>query len=127
MPPLVASLRYWAHETFIDRNGWPISQVKFVGNSFFLITFQEAYHRTASLKATPWYMFRRFVFTAPWSPDFNVQKEFQDKILVWIELPYQAVTLEDSQREVIKCLGPILHFVQDDEVSSYPHDRVCIL
>lgn len=64
---------------------------------------------------------------APWSPDFDIQKDFQDKVSVWIELPYRVVTLKDSQKEVIKSLGLILHFVQGDEANSYPHGRACIL
>lgn len=44
-----------------------------------------------------------------------------------IELPYCSLLMENSRRNLVREPGPILHFVQEDEFSSYPHDRACIL
>lgn len=72
-------------------------------------------------------MYRRFVFTAAWNPEFNVHKDFRTKIPTWIDLPCRYLVLETSRQKLAMALGPILHFIQGDECSSYPHDRGCIL
>lgn len=114
-------------EEFQDRNGWSVEQVKLIGKKFFLIAFAKAIDRDVALEAAPWFMFKSFVFMAAWNPNFNVHKDFRTKIPTWIELPYRSLILETSRKKLALALDPILHFIQGEECSSYPHDHTCIL
>lgn len=72
-------------------------------------------------------MYRQFVFTIAWGPEFNVHKDFRTKIPTWIELPYRFLLLETSCQKLALALGLILHFIQGEEFNSYPRDRAYIL
>lgn len=61
--PLVISVKNWAKDEFQEHQGWPIEQVKLIGNNFFLVSFIQATDRDTTLKATSWFMFHHFVFT----------------------------------------------------------------
>lgn len=58
---------------------------------------------------------------------FNVHKDFASKVSVWIELPYHSLLMENSRRKLVRALGSIFNFVQEDESSSYSHNWACIL
>lgn len=61
--------------------------------------------------------------------DFVIKhpQNLQDKLPIWVELPYRSLILKSNKRKLINKLGPILHFAQGDKFSSYLHDWACIL
>lgn len=126
-PPSLISIRNWETAEFIEKQGWPLLQIKILGNHFFLICFTDPTHRKEALVATPWFMFRQYVYTMAWDPSFDVQRDLQTRAPIWIELPYRALILEHSQKSIVATLEPILHFAHSEDDSSYPHDQACIL
>lgn len=51
----------WIEEIMIDECGWPVLQVKFVGENFDLIVFVHADHRDLALSSAPWFYIFIFV------------------------------------------------------------------
>lgn len=102
-------------------------QVKSLGFNFFLISFDSTANRDAALSHAPWFMYKRFVFIAEWKPEFDIRKDFDKFIPIWMEIPYRALVLKDNRRDLMLRMGPLLHFAQGEDVTSYPHDRACIL
>lgn len=81
--PSVISVKNWVEDEFQNQNDWPVAQLKLIGNNFFMIAFTRAEDRDVTLKATPWFIFKIFVFAMAWNPDFNVHKYFCTKIPTW--------------------------------------------
>jgi hypothetical protein len=107
--------------------GQPIKQVKFTGKNFLLIVFEESHHRDAARDYAPWFMDGCFVYTFEWTSEFDVRIERYTQLPVWIELPFRTLILEKIRQLIAESLGEILYYIQGDELSSYPHDRACIL
>jgi hypothetical protein len=126
-PPQLPAFRDWVHTEMNHSRGWPVKQVKFTGKNFFLIVFEESHHRDAARDCAPWFMDGHFVYTFEWTPDFDVRTESYTKLPVWIELPFCTLILEKSMIQIAETLGEILYYIQGEELSLYPHDRVCIL
>lgn len=101
--------------------------IKLLGNDFFLIAFDNPIQWVATLKEAPWYMYHTFAFMVVWNPNLDVHNDFKTKIPIWIELLYRAFILEWSRETIIELLGPILHFIKDDALSCYSHNKACIL
>ncbi|CAM6111226.1 unnamed protein product [Calypogeia fissa] len=125
--PMLQDFKEWIEYEMEDRQGWPIKQIKFLGKNFFMIYFEEFIHREEALTLAPWFMEHRFVYTFRWEPHFDVRLETYTLLPVWIEIPFRAIILEKCRKLVAGALGKILYYVQEDEISSYPHDRACIL
>lgn len=68
-----------------EEMGWPVLQIKFVGKIFYLVVFENPDHRDLSLSSAPWFTERKYVYTFPWDPSFDIQSESFTKLLVWIE------------------------------------------
>ncbi|CAM6125770.1 unnamed protein product [Calypogeia fissa] len=75
----------------------------------------------------PWFMDQKFVYTFRWESHFDVRLETYTMLPVWIELPFRSIILEKCRKQVAGALGKVLYYVQGDELSSFPHDRACIL
>lgn len=125
--PLLPAFRDWVEDIFIRDMGWPVSQIKFAGKNFYMITFENPEHRDATLALAPLFMDRKFVFTFPWDPAFDVRTESYTKLPVWIEIPFRALLLERCRMMIAESFGQVLFYIQGDECRSYPHDRACIL
>lgn len=125
--PLLSTFRDWVEDIFVHDMGWPVVQIKFAGKNFFMITFEKAEHRDATLALAPLFMDRKFVYTFPWDPAFDVRTESYTKLPVWIEIPFRALLLEKCRMMIAESFGHVLFYIQGDALSAYPHDRVCIL
>lgn len=51
--PSAIPIKNWVEEEFQEQNGWPMEQVKLVGNNFFLFAFTNKGDRDTTLHATP--------------------------------------------------------------------------
>ncbi|CAM6084773.1 unnamed protein product [Calypogeia fissa] len=125
--PLLHDFKDWIEYEMEARRGWPIKQIKFLGKNLFMVYFEEFIHREEALTLAPWFMENRFVYTFRWEPHFDVRLETYTLLPVWIEIPFRSIILEKCRKLVAGALGKILYYVQGDEISSFPHDRACIL
>ncbi|CAM6124146.1 unnamed protein product [Calypogeia fissa] len=75
----------------------------------------------------PWFMDQKFVYTFRWESHFDVRLETYTMLPVWIKIHFRSIILEKCRKQVAGALGKVLYYVQGDELSSFPHDRACIL
>ncbi|CAM6088051.1 unnamed protein product [Calypogeia fissa] len=125
--PLLDDFSDWIHHEFSYLRGWKISKVKFVGKSFYLILFENPLDRQQALTFHPWKYNNRFVYFLAWEPEFNVSTGQYTKLPVWVEITYRDLNLEPMRIQIAEALGTVLMYLQEDEHSIYPHDRVCVL
>jgi hypothetical protein len=111
----------------MQQRGWRIQHIKYLGRNFFVVMFEECNDKELAESNTPWFLNRRYMFTFPWHPAFNVHTEFLVHAPVWIELQFRDLIFEPQRSKLVEQLGPILHYTKGDEWSTYPHDRVCVM
>ncbi|CAM6091060.1 unnamed protein product [Calypogeia fissa] len=125
--PLLDNFSDWIHHEFSYLRGWKILKVKFVGKNFYLILFENPLDRQQALTFHPWKYNNRFFYFFAWEPEFNVSTGQYTKLPVWVEITYRDLNLEPMQIQIAEALGTVLMYLQEDEHSVYPHDRVCVL
>jgi hypothetical protein len=102
----------WAEWAFEQKQGWRIEHIKYLGKNFFVVKFERARDKKLAKSEAPWYMNRRFMYTFPWRPSFNVHMEFLIQAPVWIELQFRDLIFEPQRRRLVEQLGPILYYNQ---------------
>ncbi|CAM6104281.1 unnamed protein product [Calypogeia fissa] len=125
--PLRDDFNDWVQHEFSYLRGWKIAHVKFVGKNFYLILFDQPLHQQQALTMHPWKYNNRFVYFFKWEPEFNVSTGQYTKLPVWVEITYRDLNLEPMRIKIAEALGTVLMYSQEDEHSSFPHDRVCVL
>jgi len=58
-----------------------------VGNSFFMIKFNEEDDKTMVINGGPWMIFDHYLAFRQWSPTFNAATATIDKTMAWIRIP----------------------------------------
>lgn len=101
--------------------------MQYVGKNFFLIEFDEAEEWDEALAYTPWFFERKFLYTFPWEPNFDVTTRIYHMLLVWVEFPFCSMALEDAKHKLANSLGEVLLYVRGNERISYLNDKACIL
>ncbi|CAM6105403.1 unnamed protein product [Calypogeia fissa] len=125
--PLLDEFYDWVQHEFSFLRGWKIFLVKFVGKNFYLIMFDNPLHRQQALSYHPWKYNNKFVYFFAYEPEFNVSTGQYTKLPVWVEITYRDLNLEPMRMKIAEALGPVLLYLQEDDHSVFPHDRVCIL
>lgn len=70
--------------------------MQYVGNNFFLIKFVDIEDRDVALDSAPWFYGRKYMYTFPWIPDFDVTRGHFNMLPVWIEIPFRSLVLESD-------------------------------
>ncbi|CAM6116912.1 unnamed protein product [Calypogeia fissa] len=125
--PLLDDFSDWIHHEFSYLCGWKISKVKFVGKSFYLILFESPLDKQQALTFHPWKYNNRFVYFFAWEPEFNVRTGQYTKLPLWVEITYRDLNLEPMRIQIAEALGTVPMYLQEDDHSVYPHNRVCVL
>ncbi|CAM6100298.1 unnamed protein product [Calypogeia fissa] len=125
--PLLQDFKEWIEYEMGVLRGWPTMQIKFLRKNFFLVYFEEFIHREEALNFAPWFMENRFTYTFRWESHFDVRLETNTLLPVWIELPFRSMILEKCRKRVSGALGKVFYYIHGDKISSFPHDRACIL
>lgn len=79
------------------------------------------------LDFAPWFFGRKFLYTFPWVPNFDVMTCNYHMLLVWVEFCFKSIVLESAKFKMAHCLGEIFLYVRGEECSSYPNDKACIV
>jgi hypothetical protein len=58
-----------------------------VGNSFFMVKFDEEDDKTKVINEGPWMIFDHYLALRQWSPTFNAATATIDKTMAWIRIP----------------------------------------
>lgn len=110
-PPYLQDFRDWVKEIFHQKNGWRIHHTLYVGRNFFSIEFDEAADRDAALSYAPWFFGRKYFYTFPWIPDFDVTTGHYNMLPVWIEIPFRSLILESARYKLASSLGQVLLYI----------------
>lgn len=92
-----------------------------------MVIFKKLEHRTLALAAKPWYIDQKYMYTFAWEPNFDVSLGAYSPMLVWVEIPYKVLILENKRIEIAESLEEVLVYLNGDNHSSFPNDRVYIL
>lgn len=68
-----------------------------MGKKFFYIEFEESKDKETALASIPWFYGRKYLYTFPWVPDFNVTTGHYNLLPVWIEITYRSLILEKGK------------------------------
>lgn len=71
-PPLLQDFKIWVREELERKSGWPINRVQYLGKNFSLIEFDDPADRNNALDFSPWFYGRKFLYTFPWVPNFDL-------------------------------------------------------
>lgn len=126
-PPYLQDFHEWAEYEMHSKNGWWITHMQYMGKNFFLIEFDEADDRDEALDLAPWFFGRKFLYTFPWEPNFDVTTGNYHMLPLWVEFPFRSVALEGAKYKLANSLGEVLLYVRGNKQSSYPNDKACIL
>lgn len=97
-----------------------------MGKKFFLIEFLDLANMDATLDFAPWFYGRKFLYTIPWVPNFDVSTGNYYMLPVWVEFPFRSIVLESTKFKMAHSRGEILLYVRGEEHSTYPNNKACI-
>lgn len=101
------------------KNGWHINHTQYVGKNFFLIEFEEVGDRDEALAFSPWFFGKKFLYTFPKEPNFDVTTGNYHMLRVWIEFPFRSLALEGAKYKLARSLGEVL-YIQSNEKKLLP-------
>lgn len=90
------------------------------------MNFSDLDDRDATLDFAPWFYGKKFPYTFPWVPNFDVTIENYHMLSVWVEFPFCFIALKSAKFKMAHCLGEILLYVRGEERNSYPNDKAYI-
>lgn len=125
-PPYLQDFQEWVEDEFHLINRWRTSHTQYVGKKFFFIEFAKSKDRDTSQDSAPWFYGRRYFYTFPWIPNFDITTSHFNMLHVWIEIPYRSLLLENARFKLAKSLGEVL-YIRGNERNSYSNDKACIL
>lgn len=105
-PPYLQDFRDWVEDEFRGRQRWKISHT-ILWKNFCLIEFTKAKDKDATLDYAPWFYGRKYMYTLPWTPDFDVTIGHYNMLPVQIEIPFRSLVLERARYKLVSSRGGI--------------------